>query len=154
MSSNPFPNNPFFVVPPFDNDPFDNLLNRACSIWKKQSTGTNSYGQPIETFVLLVDDVPCFEEQQTGKELNVPPAPASETSLGVKTYLILMRPIKVDSPPVKLNNHHYLQTKDPGDPTLDPNDPNSGAILYNVTDVDNPSQMNHHFQVMATVIEP
>src|SRR5438045_4014688 len=121
MSTNPFPDNPFFQLNPFTGDPFDSLMNRACGIFKKAATSQTSYGQPIETYVILADDVPCFVEQQSGKELNVPPAPASETSLGVKTFLIFMRPIQVDSPSVNLNNHHYLLVKTPGEATLDPN---------------------------------
>ena len=154
MSSNPFPNNPFFQVPPFADDPFDSVMNRVCSIWKKTSTGETSYGQPIESFELLADNVPCFIEQTSRKELNVPPAPASETSVGVATYHIFMRPIQVDNPAVDLSIHHWLQVKKAGQPNLDPNDPNSGALMYNITDVDNPALMDHHFEVTATLIRP
>jgi hypothetical protein len=154
VSTNPFPGNPFFQVPPFADDPFDLVLNSACSIWKKTSTD-NTYGQPVDTYVLLADDVPCYVEQTSGKELNVPGSGApSETSVGVATFLILLRPIKVDTPPVDLNIHHFLQVKNPGDTNLDPNDKNSGAVMYNVTDVDNPGRMNHHFEATATVIRP
>src|SRR5438445_147133 len=119
MSSNPFPDSAFFKVNPFEGDPFDDLLKDRCSIWKKAATGETPYGQPVERYVPLADDVPCFVEEQSGKELNVPPAPASETSLGVKTFLLFMRPIQVDSPSVNLNNHHFLLVKAVGDTTLD-----------------------------------
>ena len=86
----------------FATDRFDLLLNSRCSIWKKDTTGTTSYGQPIETYVLLEDDVACYAEKTSGKELNVPPSPTSETSAGIETWTIFMRPIAVDSPPVPL----------------------------------------------------
>jgi hypothetical protein len=154
MSANPFLGNPFFSVSPFDHDPFDSVLHMRCSVWKKVTTSETGYGQPIERFEMLVDDVPCFVEQQSGKELNVPPAPASETSLGIATYLVFLRPLSVDVPAVPLNNHHFLQVRRPDDWTLDPNDPNSGAVMYNITDVDNPGMLDHHYEVMATVIKP
>lgn len=133
---------------------FDQLLNMRCSVWKKSSAGTTAYNQPIEEFVRLADDVPCYVEQTSGKELNVPPAPTSDTNTGIATYMIFMRPLSVDSPAVPLNNHHYLQVKKPGDETLDPNDANSGAVIYDITNVDNPGLVDHHYEVSATVLEP
>jgi len=155
VSSNPFPNNPFFPVPPFKNDPFDSLLNRTCSVWKKGPTGfTDQYGQPITTFILLLDNVPCFQESIGGQELNVPPAATSQTSFGVEHWRIFMRPIQVDTPPVDLSLHHYLQVKDFGAPNIDPNDITAGALMHNITFVDNPGQMDHHLEVETTVIRP
>jgi hypothetical protein len=165
MSSNPFPNNPFFSVAPFADDPFDSVLNKVVSIWKKGVSGTDVYGQPIQSYsrvdaTLIADSslvsfVPCFAEKLTGKELNVPPATTSETSFGVSTWRFYMRPIQVDSPPIDLGIHHSLQLKNAaGDADLDPNDPTSGALMYNVTDVDNPGLLNHHFEIEATLIEP
>jgi hypothetical protein len=98
--------------------------------------------------------VPCFAEKLEGKELNVPPATTSETSFGVAQWRIYMRPIEVDFPAVDLSIHHFLQLKNPGDTDLDPNDPESGVILYNITNVENPALMDHHFEVTATTIEP
>jgi len=146
--------NPLTAPFTFGNDKFDLLLNKVCSVWKKDSTSTTSYGQPIETYVLLKDDVRCYAEKQSGKELSVPPAPVSETSTAIETWVIFMRPLSVDDPPVELNNHHYLQVKNPGDPTLDPNNALSGAVIFNITDVDNPGLGNHHFEVAATVLRP
>ncbi len=160
MSANPFAGNPFFPVPPFDNDPFDAVMICRAAIYKTGSTGqTDSYGQPINTYELLARDVPCFVESDGGKELNVPPAPTSETSYGIATFLIFMRPIQVDSPPVDLNIHHWLQILDPtevaaGEDYKDPNDPLAGAVLYNITNVDNPAKINHHLEIAATVLEP
>ena len=138
----------------FFNDKFDLLLKDRCSIWKKSSTGTTGYGQPIEEFILLQDDVPCYAEKTSGKELNVPPAPTSETSTGIETWMIFIRPISVDSPAVPLSNHHYLQVRHPQDVTLDPNDATSGAVMFDVTDVDDPGLTGHHFEVAATVLRP
>jgi hypothetical protein len=138
----------------FGRDKFDSLLNSACSVWKKDSTSTTSYGQPIETFVKLADDVACYAEKTSGKELSVPPAPVSETSTAIETWMIFMRPLSVDDPPVPLNNHHYLQIKKPGDPTLDPNNALSGAVIFNITDVDDPGLAGHHYEVAATVLRP
>ncbi len=138
----------------FRKDRFDRYLNMACSVWKKQGTGqTDGYGQEQDpVFVKLADDVACYVEAQTGKELNVPPAPPSETSLGVAQYLVFMRPLQVDDPPIDLNNTHYLTIKRPDTATLDPNDPVSGAVMHNVYFVDNPGYLNHHFEVFTTVV--
>jgi hypothetical protein len=164
VSTNPFPNNPFFRVDPFADDPFDSIMNKVCSIWKKGESGVDGYGQPIYTYTRIdatlksdstvLVDVPCFAEKLEGKELNVPPATTSETSFGVAQWRIYMRPIEVDFPAVDLSIHHFLQLKNPGDTDLDPNDPESGVILYNITNVENPALMDHHFEVTATTIEP
>jgi hypothetical protein len=157
------------AAPPFlfTDDRFDLLMNMRCSVWKKSTTGVTGYGQPIEEFVQLggvlhfrdgdqvvTDDIPCYVEQTSGKELNVPPAPTSETSTGIKTYTIFMRPLSVDEPPVPLSKNHYLQVKKPGNVTLDPNDKNSGAVMFDVTDVDDPGMIGHHYEVAATVLVP
>ena len=159
MSGNPFLGNPFFTVPPFDNDPFDDLLLCRAAIYKQGATGTDAGGQPITEYFELVKDVPCFVESDGGKELNVPPAPPSETSLGIATYTIFMRPLKVDSPAIPLNNHHWLQILSPADVLAhndykDPNDPLQKAVLYNITNVNNPGLLDHHLEIAATVLEP
>jgi hypothetical protein len=165
VSTNPFPNNPFFPVDPFADDPFDSIMNKVCWIWKKGSAGVDGYGQPLYTYTRIVaylksdgsvftDDVPCFAEKLSGKELNVPPATTSETSFGVSEWRIYMRPIQVDSPAVDLLLHHFLQVKNSGDADLDPNDPTSGVVLYNITDVEDPALMGHHFEISAATIEP
>ena len=147
------------AAPPFTftNDKFALLLNMRCSVWKKSITSTTSYGQPIEQYIKLADEIPCYAEQQTGKELNVPPETSSETSLGIETWVVFMRPLFVNDPevspnPVRLNNHYWLQVKKPGADTIDANDPS--VVLFDITGVDDPGLIGHHFEVAATVTRP
>ena len=69
-----------------------------------------------------------------------------------------MRVIKVGDP-IDLNIHHFLQILTPddlaaGEDYADPNDPNAGAVLYNITNISNPAQLGHHLEVSATVLTP
>jgi hypothetical protein len=143
--------NPFLLA----EDPFDSLLNKVCSVWKKGATGQeDNYGNEIQEFDLLLDDVPCYVEQIKGQELNTPPAATSQTSFGVLQYRIYMRPITVDVPAVPLNQHHWLQIRDQGTVNLNPNDSTSGAVMHNITHVEDPGQQGHHLEVETTVILP
>ena len=154
MSANPFLNNPFFPTDPFLNDPFDSLLNRMCSIWEKQPTGgTDGYGHALSQFVLLKDDVPCWHTPVKGEELNVPPAPVSQTSALISQHLILMRPVKVGDPEIALNPRHFLQIKAVGELNKDPNDSASGAQMYDITFVDNVENLDHHIEINATLVQ-
>jgi len=139
---------------------FDGMMVCRAAVYKQGATGqVDAGGQPITEFFELAHDVPCFVRPEGGKELNVPPAPTSETSFGIATYLIFMRPLKVDNPAIPLNIHHYLQILSPAEVRAsadykDPNDPLAGAVLYNITNVNNPGLMDHHLEIAATVLEP
>jgi hypothetical protein len=149
---------------------FDGMMICRAAVYKSGATGQiDVYGQPIDIFELLpvtapagidaTQGMPCFVRPEAGKELNVPPAPASETSYGIATFMIFMRPIKVDTPPVDLNLHHWLQILTPaqvknGEDYKDPNDPLAGAVMYNITNINNPAKLDHHLEINATVIEP
>jgi hypothetical protein len=70
-----------------------------------------------------------------------------------------MRVLQVDSPLVDLNIKHFLQILTPAQVAnsvalKDPNDKNAGAVLYDITNVSNPLQLDHHLEVSATVITP
>jgi hypothetical protein len=153
----------FATIPPsiaWADKMFDGMMVCRAAVYKQGATGqVDAGGQPILAYAELVRDVPCFVRPEGGKELNVPPAPSSQTSIGIATYLIFMRPIQVDSPAIALNIHHWLQILSPDDVTdgvdyKDPNDPLAGAVLYNITNVNNPGFMDHHLEIAATVLEP
>jgi hypothetical protein len=139
---------------------FDGMMVCRAAVYKSGATGqVDAYRQPISTYQMLREDVPCFVKSLGGKELNVPPAPASETSYGIATHLVFMRPIQVDSPPVDLNIHHWLQILSAAEVAAgatysDPNAPNAGAVLYNITNVNDPALWGHHLEISTTVIEP
>lgn len=153
----------FLTIPPditWADQIFDGMMTSRAAVYKQGATGqVDNGGQPITEYFELVKDIACFVRPEGGKELNVPPAPPSETSFGIATYLIFMRPLKVDSPAIPLNNHHWLQilTKAEvlaGADYRDPNDPLAGAVLYNITNVNNPGLLDHHYEISATVLEP
>lgn len=162
----------FATIPPsivWADAMFDGMMVSRAAIYKQGATGTDAGGQPITEYqrldvtapagIDISQGVPCFVRPEGGKELNVPPAPTSETSFGIATYLIFMRAIKVDSPAIPLNNHHWLQILTQkqvlaGEDYKDPNDPVQHAVLYNITNVNNPGLMDHHLEIAATVLEP
>jgi|SRR5581483_11457929 len=149
---------------------FDGMMTSGAAVYKQIDTfdGFNNivsdYVQiPTVTIVngvtKTVDLVPCLVRNLKGEELNTPPAPQSQTSHGIQEFLIFMRLIRVDNPPVDLNIKHWLQILSRnqianGESLLDPNDANAGAVLYNITSISNPALLDHHLEVSATVITP
>src|SRR5437868_14722421 len=100
----------------------------------RQDQTQDSSGNLSSTLVELTRDVPCFVKPMGGKELNAPASPGSETSFGIATYTVFMRPVTVDSPAVKLNNHHWLQILSKSDIAdsvdySDPSDPLAKTVL-------------------------
>jgi hypothetical protein len=163
-----------FSFPPdlsFADAVFDGMMLSRAAIYKQQQT-LDSYGNLsssifiqlatstiVNGVVTPVGLVPCGVRNMKGEELNTPPAPASQTSHGIQEFIIYMRVIQVDSPPVPLNIKHWLQLLSPaqlasGAPLLDPNNPNAGAVMYNITNASDPYQLGHHLEVAATVISP
>jgi hypothetical protein len=145
---------------------FDNMMVSRAAVYKKEAV-LDAYGNISSSTFVQVDaqnidlDVPAYGDavpvlvrNLKGEELNTPPAPASQTSHGIQEFLIFMRVIQVDDPPEPLNIKHWLQIRKLGEDLVDPNDPNAGAVLYNITSISNPALMNHHLEVAATVITP
>lgn len=118
--------------------------------------------QPDGTIIppgTVLQAIPCLPKNMKGEELNTPPAPVSQTSHGIQQFLIFMRLVQVDNPAVDLNIKHWLQILskmqvDAGEDFLNPNDPNAGAVMYNITNISNPAGLDHHLEVNATVIVP
>lgn len=149
-------------------DVFDVAMNSKCSLWKKGASGVNDgYGQQSQIFTLLsmqqkdgngdlqtvdAQDIPCFIKPLTGKELD------SEAAYGVAQFLIFMRPVLVDDPPVPLNIHHWLQINKTTDsagnevPLIDP--PDNTAPMYDLTNINDPGYIGHHLEISAKLIEP
>ena len=158
-----------FTFPPdisFADSIFDQMMVSQAAVYRQDNV-LNSYGNIASTtYVQLATNlgdmsvlVPCAVRNLKGEELNTPPAPASQTSHGIQEFLIFMRVIQVDSPLVPLNIKHFLQILTPAQirnnvSLLDPNDKNSGAVLYNITNISNPLLLDHHLEVAATVITP
>jgi len=150
---------------------FDGMLTSRAAIYKETQAFDSFNNIASSTFIQLptstvingviqaVDLVPCGVRNLKGEELNTPPAPASQTSHGIQEFLIFMRVIQVDNPPVALNIKHFLQILSQaqiaaGQSLLDPNDANAGAVMYNITSISDPYLMGHHLEVAATVISP
>ena len=138
---------------------FDDMMVSRAAIYRQDDVLDGYGASSTSTYVELVRDVPCLVRNLKGEELNTPPAPASQTSHGIQEFLIFMRVLTVDTPAVPLSIKHWMQilSQDQvlnGDDYKDLNDPNAGAVKYNITNVSNPVLMDHHLEVSATVITP
>lgn len=138
---------------------FDQMMVSRAAVYRKDQVLDELNNISNVTFIELVRDVPCAVRSLKGEELNTPPAPASQTSTGIQQFLIFMRPLMVDEPPIAINIRHWLQILTPaqvaaGIDYSDPSDPNAQAVLYNLTNVSNPYQIDHHYELSATVLTP
>ena len=145
---------------------FDGMMVSRAAVYRQDNTLDQDGNISNVTYVQLPTTlgdvntlVPCAVRNLKGEELNTPPAPASQTSHQIQEFLIFMRVIQVDTPLVDLNHKHFLQILSADDVTdgvqlKDPNDPNAGAMLYNITNISNPLLLDHHLEVSATVITP
>ena len=151
---------------------FDEMMTSRLAVWRKDQSPDqyNLVSNVVYTRLSCtmvngklagqtVDRVPCLDQALKGYELNTPPAPQSETSYGIQTYKVFCRLFTLLDSPAALTIRHFLQvlTKaqvDAGADFPDPNDANAKAVLYNVTDIENPALMDHHLELYATVITP
>jgi hypothetical protein len=161
-----------FTFPPdihWSDSIFDDMMVSRCAFYRREGT-TDQYGNLVAIFEqidiqtltgLPLDMAPCLARHEKGKKLNTPTATVmttSETSFGLADWVIFMRPVLVDDPPLRVSIEHWLQVLSPADLSAgailaDPNDANSGAIMYEIVDVINPAQMDHHIEIHATVRE-
>jgi hypothetical protein len=108
-------------------DAFDDLLISTCRILRPASGLPDDSGHSEPTLELVKDDVPCRKSLLGGgRERNEPIQP------NVSMYKVFMRPQPVDE-------KCWLEIE---------------GVFYNVTDVMNPSGMNHHYEVMVTQVQP
>jgi len=153
-----------FAIPPdlsWADADFDGMMVSRLAVYKKQAI-LDGYGQVVgntSTMIEVARDIPCFVQPLTGQELNTPPAPASQTSYGVQQFKIFLRPTLVDTPERAISIRDFFQilTKtqvDNGDSFLDPNDPNNKVLLFNITNISNPANWDHHLEITATVLTP
>lgn len=148
---------------------FDGMMTSRAAIYKEEQTFDSFNNISSSTFIQLATStivagvitpvllIPCGVRNLKGEELNTPPAPASQTSHGIQEFLVFMRVIQVDAPPVELNIKHWMQILSQaqianGQSLLDPNDANAGAVMYNITSISDPYLAGHHLEVAATVI--
>jgi hypothetical protein len=126
-------------------DLFDTVLNSSISIWKKGGSGVvDGYGIESQIFTLLVADVPCRIDELGGKELT------TSVAFGEQMITFFMRPIKVDSPPVPLNIHHWIQVNMANGEVLGEPDPD--GIMYDIKNIKN--LFGHHLEVSTLLLEP
>ena len=127
----------------FHNDQFDIVMDSSVSVWKKGGT-YDIYGIESQNYTLLVAGVPCRYDMGTGKEI------VSGAGFGEQIYTFYMRPLFVDSPPVELNIHHWLQINVArGNPVSNP-DP--GGTMFDLKYIKNVA--DHHLQIDALLVEP
>jgi len=126
-------------------DMFDKILDSQVSIWKKGGTGiTDGYGIESQEYFLLTFAVPCRYDPGPGKEI------VSDAGFGQQTYTFFMRPIQVDSPPVPLNIHHWLQINLSRGTQI--SQPDANGQMFDIKNVKN--QSDHHLEIEALLVEP
>lgn len=149
MSASIF-SNPFAFA-----DPFDLLMNKVCSVLTSQSETADAYGQKTQRpqdFTSLADNVPCrISDKVTGRahELKV------DKQLSESFKTIMMRP-PILSDGSRLNPHHWIITTGTLDPTTGVITPLAAADkhYYNVFEVQSPSGMDHHYEIIVQLVLP
>lgn len=120
-------------------DVFDQQLNNSCSIVMKKSPGTGSddvYGQPSQSFITNIASWPMRQSTMKG---------GSEYKVGKEfaknTFRFFMRPPTVDDAmnPFTLTTHNWLSVN---------------GVFYNITGINDPSQLGHHLEVVAEQVIP
>jgi hypothetical protein len=126
-------------------DLFDSALVSECSIWKKGSGTFDGYGIETQVLTLLVEGVKCRMDYGSGKELD------AGAVFGVQTCTFFMRPVLIDSPPIPLNIHHWIQLNvENGVTKIDP--PDANAQMFDIQNIKNLA--GHHLEVETKLIEP
>ena len=131
-------------------DPFDSLMVSVCSVLTNQSMASDSYGQKTlrpQDFTALATNVPC---RVSDKALGRPHELKAGAKYSTNFKTIFMRPPQLsDGSP--LNPHHWLLLTGSIDPftgEITPFNPGE-EIYFDVFEVQNPSRLNHHFEIIC-----
>lgn len=118
-------------------DAFDNLMINTCSILAKgQSGSVDDSGHEVQTLTSVLDDVPCRLSTLGGGGRE----DAKQARYGINRFKVYMRPPVIPSPTgPDLTIHHWIQI--------------SGK-QYNVLNVDDPSNLHHHLEVLVSLVTP
>lgn len=108
-------------------DQFDSLLNATCSILIKGSAGVDIYNVESQALSPVATDVRCCVSTLTGKEWK------QGKKVSVNTKKIYMRPFP------GLTEHHWIQV---------------GNVIYDITDIENPHLLDHHFEILVEEVKP
>jgi hypothetical protein len=125
------------------NDQFDNIMDSMLSVWKKGGS-YDVYGIQSQALTLLVSAIPCRYDMSTGQEVT------SDAGFGKQIYFFYMRPVKVDTPPVSLNIHHWLQINNARGVNIAAPDPK--GTMFDIKNIRNVA--DHHLEVEAMLLEP
>jgi hypothetical protein len=109
-------------------DVFDRLLISTCDIYRKGSGAADAYNIPDQTLTLLQAGVACRKSvTRGGREFK------DGKSFSISRFVIFMRPN------TNVTEHVWLKI---------------GSDYYNVLGVNNPSGLDHHYEVDAELVTP
>jgi hypothetical protein len=113
-------------------DAFDDTLDSLADVLTKETGTADDYGVSTHNFVTISSGVPCRVSLGRGR--------AREDKSDKKTALnyreVFMRPY-FDPQGNKLSHNNWLRINNQ---------------LYDVYQVDNPGEQNHHFEVWCTLV--
>lgn len=116
-------------------DVFDKLMNTTCQITHKvkyDGPGVDKYGHPDQTLINDIRAWPCrVSVKGAGNEYKIGKESAKST------HVVFMRPPTADDvgTPFKLTVHNYLILLD--------------STILNILSVNNPSLLDHHYEVQC-----
>jgi hypothetical protein len=108
-------------------DRFDSLLISTCSILIKGTDGVDVYNVEFQNLTPVATDVRCRVSSLTGREWK------QGKKVSVNTKKIFMRPF------TGLTEHHWIQV---------------GSVVYDILDIENPSLMDHHYEILVEEVKP
>lgn len=108
-------------------DRFDSLLISLCSILIKGNGPVDAYNVESQTLSTVATDVRCRVSMLTGREWK------QGKKVSVNTKKIFMRPF------TGLTPHHLIQVED---------------VVYDIIDIENPSLLDHHLEILVEEVKP
>jgi hypothetical protein len=131
---------------PFIN-PFDDVMNSTCTIYKKGTGSANSYNQPNQTLQAVLSNWPC-RLSQMGMGGGRGNKYMKGKEYAVRMYLLFMRPPTQDDNnniPFTLNEHYWAIVTTPGD---------GPELKLNIHSVQDPSGIGHHLECICEMVIP
>jgi hypothetical protein len=125
---------------------FDALLISTCAIAQRPVTPADDYGQrpapTVDNLFVLLDDIPCRVSRMDGREIKL------LQQAGITGRKVYMRPVLLTEripgvgesyQQVALSNRFFIIFE---------------GRLFNILDVQNPSELNHHLEIVIEEVTP